>query len=468
MLKKKTWFRIHSFTGVITGLLLFIICWSGTFAVISNELDWLVTPEVRSPNQLGVNQELDWQRIYEAVTGAYPQGSVEWMEKPLYRYSTVQAVINLPNQEYVRVYVDPVTFEVLGQYSYLNVQRFFRNFHMNLFLPYSVGSYIVIFFGITLLVSTVAALYFYGRWWRRFFRFNFTANNKWSELHKLTGLWSLWFILVIAITGCWYLFELMRGDIGDGKLVYSGNGYYAVNQLPLPPLHPDLPTLPINELVVTAKTLRPDIDISTVWFDWGGEEHGPTFYVNGQSHHLLVRDRANQLTLDARTGNVIYNQNASDYPLYWRWSDTADPLHFGNFGGLVSKIVWFIFGFFLSGIILTGTWLHAQKLVREKDGRRRNYWIGTGPAIMTSLLIVAASFPFGLQSTRDYYGVQVSGEKVLPTLASGVSVVIATWIVCTLAIIALWCFWLFRFEKKSTAAVSDRGGLVTKAGRSCD
>ncbi len=468
MFKKKTWFRIHSFTGVITGLLLFIICWSGTFAVISNELDWLVTPEVRSQNQPKVNQPLDWQQVYEAAVEAYPQGKVDWIEKPLYRYSTAQAVINLPNQKYVRVYVDPVTFEVVGRYSYLNVQRFFRNFHMNLFLPYTIGSYIVMFFGITLLISTIAALYFYSRWWRRFFRFNVTANNIWSELHKLAGLWSLWFILVIAITGCWYLFELMRSHIGDGKLVFTGNGEYAVHQLPQPTSNSSLPMLPINDLIATAKSLRPDVDISTIWFDWGDDEHGPMFYINGQSHHWLVRDRANQVTLDARTGDMIYNQNASDYPLYWRWSDTADPLHFGNFGGLISKIVWFIFGLFLSGIILTGTWLHAQKLVREKDGRRRNHWLGTGPAIVASLLIVAASFPFGVQYTQEYYGVQVSGEKVFPSLASGVSIVIVAWIICTLAIIALWCFWLFRFDEKKAAAISGRGGDVIRTGRTCN
>ena len=436
--------------------------------MISNELDWLVTPEVRSQNQPKVNQPLDWQQVYEAAVEAYPQGKVDWIEKPLYHYSTAQAVINLPNQKYVRVYVDPVTFEVVGRYSYLNVQRFFRNFHMNLFLPYTIGSYIVMFFGITLLISTIAALYFYSRWWRRFFRFNVTANNIWSELHKLAGLWSLWFILVIAITGCWYLFELMRSHIGDGKLVFTGNGEYAVHQLPQPTSNSSLPMLPINDLIATAKSLRPDVDISTIWFDWGDDEHGPMFYINGQSHHWLVRDRANQVTLDARTGDMIYNQNASDYPLYWRWSDTADPLHFGNFGGLISKIVWFIFGLFLSGIILTGTWLHAQRLVREKDGRRRNHWLGTGPAIVASLLIVAASFPFGVQYTQEYYGVQVSGEKVFPSLASGVSIVIVAWIICTLAIIALWCFWLFRFDEKKAAAISGRGGDVIRTGRTCN
>jgi uncharacterized iron-regulated membrane protein len=444
MFKKKTWFRIHSFTGVITGLLLFVICWSGTFAVISHELDWLVTPEVRSNNSVPDGQVLNWQKVYEAVVAAYPEGKVQWMEKPLYHHSTAQVVINLPDQDYVRIYVDPISFDLLGSYSYLNVQRFFRNFHMNLFLPYEIGSYIVMFFAITLLLSAIAALYFYSRWWRRFFRFNETAGSVWSELHKLAGLWSLWFILVIAITGCWYLFELMRSHIGDGKIVYTGSGEYAVHQLPKPTSHSSSPLLSVNELVSKAKSVRPDMDFTTIGFDWGDDQQGPSFYVDGQSHHWLVRNRANQVTLDSRTGEVLYNQNASDYPVYWRWSDTADPLHFGDFGGLISKIIWFIFGLFLSGIVLTGTWLHARRLVREKEGRRRNHWPGTVPAVIASLAVVGASFPFGIQSTREYYGVQVAGVGVLPELATGVSLVILLWTASTLAIIVLWCLWLFR------------------------
>jgi uncharacterized iron-regulated membrane protein len=37
-----------------------------------------------------------------------------------------------------------------------------------------------------------------------------------------------------------------------------------------------------------------------------------------------------------------------------RFGAAVDPLHFGDFGGLVSKLVWFIFGLALTGLAITG------------------------------------------------------------------------------------------------------------------
>ncbi len=350
------WFRVHSFTGVITGLMLFLVCWSGTFAVLSQELDWLVTPEVR----VGPGDDPpDWDAWAAAVGRALPGAELQWMSIPRGRRYAAEAVVNLPQQDLVRVYIDPATAEVTGHYSYVNLQRFFRNFHMNLFGLGGVGIYVVTALGLTLLVSMVAALYFYRRWWRRSFRFRGGGGRAlWSDLHKVLGLWSLWFVLLMGGTGGWYLFEMARLDMGDGKFSYIGTGPAAIHPVPVPKAAPAAPPLAWDEMMRRVAEARPALNVHAAG---PGLSHPGAFYVEGQAGHVLVRDRANQLHLDRGSGEILHHQDAAALPLYWRWSHTADPLHFGNFAGLAGKVVWFAWGLMLCGIIITGTYLHARR-----------------------------------------------------------------------------------------------------------
>ena len=461
-MSNRAWFRVHSFTGVITGLMLFVICWSGTFAVLSNEIDWLVTPETRVA--VGAERQ-SWGTIAKAVETVYPDATARLMRAPLYTRSAAQVMVNLPGQSAVWIYVDPYTAEVQGARSYFNVQRFFRSFHYHMFLPV-VGLYIVCAFAITMLTSLVAALVFYKRWWRRFFRLPRGRGRAfWSEAHKLAGLWSVWFLLVICLTGGWYLFEIARVDIGDGKAAYAGTGEFAVRRIPAPVSEPFKPALPLDALIERAGEVRPDLTVRVIILS------DDTAVFQGQARYLLVRDRANQLHLDRRTGEVLYNQTPHDYSLYWRWSDTADPLHFGDFGGLWSKGIWFAFGLVLSGLILTGTWLHAHRLAREAGGRARHRWPGTAAALAVTLLVLAASVPYGVAEARGY-GPMVEEIQRFPELAPGVAMVIAGWIVLTLAIIAAWIVLLWRPQTvlRETPAAKNAGSRRVKGNRriSCE
>ena len=430
-MKTRTWFRVHSFTGVITGLMLFVICWSGTFAVVAHEIDWLVTPEARADPAGGW---ASWEAWRAAALAAYPTAEVRWLEAPRYRRSAATVIVDLPHQDMVRVYLDPHTADVLGHGSYYTVQRFFRNLHMSLFMP-PAGLYVVTAFSLAMLAALVSALVFYRRWWRRFFRLPRGRGRAfWSGLHKTAGLWSVWFLLVMTVTGAWYLFEMARADLLDGKFSLAGTGPTAVQPIPAPPSSADAPGLPLDRLVERVRELRPELEIRTVG---PALTHAGALYVDGQAGHLLVRDRANQVHLDARSGEVLYDQDAGSYPLYWRWSDTADPLHFGDFAGLMSKLVWFVFGLALSGLIITGTWLHAQRLACASGGRERHRWPGTVAATVVSLLLLAAAVPAGLDQARDAYGPTVDGVARLPDLAPGVKAVIVGWTTVTLAIIAI-------------------------------
>jgi uncharacterized iron-regulated membrane protein len=433
----RMWFRIHSFTGVITGLLLFVVCWSGAFATVSYELDWLVTPEARTePSGQGAN----WGAILTAVQRAHPDAEVVSMHAPVYARSAAEVVVNLTTQKDVRVYVDPYRGRVQGARSSLNVGRFFRSFHRDLFFPTKWGLQLVAALAVTMMISLIAALNFYRRWWTRFFHFRGRRGRPfWSDLHKVAGLWSVWFVIVIGVTGIWYGFERLRFDLGDGVIAYVGTTA-AVHPVPAPHADAALVPQPLEALLTAARAARPDIDIRTI------RPGNDMLYVDGQVGDWLVRDRANQLYVNTRTGAVLYNQNAADLSLYWRWSETADPLHFGDFGGLASKAIWLVFGLVLSGLILTGSWLHVQRLAREASALRAR-WPGTMAACFVSLGVLLATAPFGIAEARENYGPAVDGVEQLPSLAPGVTAVITVWVAVTLAIIATWIYALWRPQR---------------------
>lgn len=455
-MRTRTWFRVHSFTGVITGLMLFVICWSGTFAVVADELDWLVTPGLRVASG---GEQMNWSEIQSAIHEWRPDAEILQLRAPLYSVSVATALVNLPYHKFVQVHVNPGTGIVTEHNSSLDLQRFFREFHRRLLLG-DVGFYIVCTFTLTLLTSMVAALCFYKRWWTRFLRFKGGSGRVfWSELHKTAGLWSLWFVLIMVVTGGWYLFEAARGDFGDGKLAYAGDAEYAVRAVPEGSAGSPTDRLPIDALVARAGALRPDLDFRRILF------RGGAVVLAGQAGHVLVRDRANRVRLDAHTGEVLYNQRASDLPLYWRWSDTADPLHFGNFAGLVSKLIWLVFGLVLCGLILTGTLLHTRRLATGVGGRRRHRWPGTMAAVLVSLAVLAASAPSGFAQAREFYGPTVDGMRQLPALTPGVQAVIIGWVAVTLAIIAAWVVMLWRAELTRPDG-PDRSNAPVRAGQS--
>lgn len=431
--KARAWFSVHSWLGVTFGLLLFLICWSGTFATISKELDWLAIPQNRTTES---NAREDLINAYLTVQNEKPDAEIIAVERPDIKAYADRVLVYASNKQYRYVYFDPFQGEIIGSSSRLTVQGFFRALHMNLFDLEGLGFYVVGAFGLILVISLSTSLVFYKRWWTRFFelRINRGAKVLWSGLHKLAGLWSIWFVLVMSITGTWYLFEHSRYELGDGIISFSSVGTSAAQPLAAAAVE-DIDT-DARELFAAAQAARSDMDIRTIVPNDGGY-----FYVDGQSEHLLVRNRANKLYLDKGNGRAVYDQNASDLPVYWRLADTADPLHFGNFGGLVSKFVWFAFGIFLSGLALSGAYLHAMRL--QGNARSNGYRNATLAAIAVTVLVIAVSIKEGIAFLLKL-GPEVDGIRQWPDAEPAVIIIIGAWVFVTLGILLVFCVALTR------------------------
>lgn len=425
----RTWFKIHSWIGVIAGLLLFVVCWSGTVATLSHEIDWALTPAMHvNPG----SERSNWGAIEASVQRAFPDAQVNGFRAPTGASSAVEVSVEDPIKRSIRVYVDPYTAEVTGESSYFNVQRFFRSFHMNLFAS-KFGYYVVFSLSLFFLASLITPLIFYKRWWQRFFRLKTDKGLKVlvSDAHKTFGLWAIWCALIIGITGAWYLVEGLRLDVGDGRVTLAGTHDASVLRVAELPEKVRAKALPLDSLVAKVREHRPDLVITSMYWDRG------LFYIEGQAAHWLVRDRANKLYLDPRDGSVVFNQFASDQPIYWRWSDTADPLHFGDFGGIWTKGIWFVFGLGLTGLTLTGAWLHAQRLVRSTTRPSAARWAGTGLAIALTIGLLVFS-AFGAAEEIKGYGPVVDGVQIWPFIPAPVVAFIAAWAAMTVFAVAWW------------------------------
>ena len=66
------------------------------------------------------------------------------------------------------------------------------------------------------------------------------------------------------------------------------------------------------------------------------------------------------------TFQVIKIQKAENINTTTYLNDIADPLHFGDWGGLTTKIIWFISGLGISSLILTGLWISFKRRVRNQ------------------------------------------------------------------------------------------------------
>jgi len=365
-IRRATIFAIHGWLGIKFLILLGVAFVTGTIATVSHEIDWLLNPAMRvTPQQTPVQ----WSAMIENVERLYPEALVRFVTGPRHPWHAADVLIDIGTGDWMHVYVDPYTGRVTGTGRWMNVQRFFRNLHMMLFIP-EVGLYIVSFFGFVLAVSLATGLVVYRRFWRGLFampRWRARPRVFWADVHKLIGVWSLWFIVVIAATGIWYFVEAAMFDAGRG-LADTPAPPPRIAEAVLDRLGPRPPQYrPLDELIARAQAAYPGFAPRMIHWP---QDKAAALDVMGDAGVTLVRSRANRVFLDPYTGAVLRVQHGDEIPLAYRWVHTADPLHFGDFGGLFTQCVWFVFGALLSMMAFTGAWIWSRRL-SDKLGRAR-------------------------------------------------------------------------------------------------
>ena len=84
----------------------------------------------------------------------------------------------------------------------------------------------------------------------------------------------------------------------------------------------------------------------------------------GKQGFPLISDYAAAAYVDPFAGRVIQSREVSELGAVGLMDNLADPLHYGSWGGLWSRGLWFLFGMALSTLVLSGFMVWAKRTVR--------------------------------------------------------------------------------------------------------
>ncbi|MFZ2029025.1 MAG: PepSY-associated TM helix domain-containing protein [Vitreimonas sp.] len=427
-MKSRIWFWTHSLLGVTAGLLLFIISWSGTCAVFSREIDWVLTPAVRAEHGGEISS---WEALRQAVERRFPDGTIQSISAPWAPGFAADVLINTPDQDAIHAYVHPNTARVQGWTSFFNVQRFFRSFHMELFWGIQRwGYYLVGAVALVLLTSAITALTFYKRWWRGFFKLELKHGLRvaLSDAHKLLGAWSLIFIVIIAVTGFWYLIKRL-----DGVFITLPHGEQY--QQAIVEKTPTGAELSLDALVVRAHQASPGLDIRTIY---PPRKPSELVRLEGFSGDFLASENSNQVGLNPADGHMLFVTRARELPPYFRWVESVDMLHTGRWGGLATRIAWFIFGLAVASMSLTGAFLHVKRQARF-DHRLPS--IAVAIAYLCIILALGLSVRGAIAEIQSY-GPYVGDGQQFPHVDASIIAFLSIWILTLVAPLAAWARWV--------------------------
>lgn len=363
---KRLWFVVHGWLALpIWAVLLFVFA-TGTISVFSYELQWLIDARVRSLNPDG-RAPIGLARTVEIVQAAHPEAKIDSAYDRA-TYLATRVALSLPEAPDSTAYVNRYTGEIQGMVSGETFPAFMRALHAWMLLPWtggtSLGYYIVAGLSIPLLGSLVTGIVVYKRFWRAYYRplirVGQGARTLLGDLHRTVGAWSIWFIAIMALSGFWFL---VQGILWENEMVFGPpEAFIAPDKLPVPADGLMPPTIGVAQAIETARAAKSDLWIAYLSLP---ESAFSPITVTGRDWFPLGSDFASRVAVDPYTGLVISNYGTSGQSAVQFIDQIADPLHYGSFGGLWSRAIWFVFGLGLCFMAASGIIVWTKRTAQE-------------------------------------------------------------------------------------------------------
>ncbi|MEB6589798.1 MULTISPECIES: PepSY domain-containing protein [Pseudomonas] len=360
--KSRLWFLVHSWLALPIWFFVLIVCFTGMLAVVSQEIVWLANPDVRASKPDGDAERLSYQQVLDALHKAEPDMVVRSLSQPDGSHFALNASVTFPDGTSPTLYVNPYTGAIQGKSPEFNFEGFTRALHGWWLVPFtngfSWGWYLVSLLGLPMLASLVTGLVVYKKFWKGFFKPVRTGHGSrifWGDLHRLAGVWSIWFIAVISITGTWFLIQAI---LFDNKISISTEPIVPViarEQVPQTADGSPAPRIDLDEAARIAGLAIPGLEISFISLPATAYSH---VSMGGRGWYPLMFQTA---LVNPYTSKVDSQFLLSDRSTLEFVTESMRPLHTGDFGGLPIKLIWFFFGLILTLMVFSGLLIWTKR-----------------------------------------------------------------------------------------------------------
>jgi uncharacterized iron-regulated membrane protein len=350
-MKKSLLFHIHSLAGLISGLFILLISLSGTILVFHEELDRLdYPPAVVRANSKIVSIDTCYYNLQQQFPGAQ-------ISNCFITHSNQQSyVFTIYDSSYengkaaMRVFIHPQTGAIQKtQGTKTTAINWVGRMHTSFFLG-KKGEWLLGFFGGVFVLSLItglvlfrknigAALLFRKRIWRK------------GNFHQLIGVYALLFNLMIGVTGFWMQ-----------RYVFKKSFYKSYNYTPVLRASPGL-SFSFEKSFTELHRQHPSFTPYIIYFS--PNINGTTVVYGSRSGNLFIHSKkyADVIYLDstgAVSGTRFINENsASD-----KYDIINAQVHYGQYGGLIVKLIYGLFGITGAFLSITGflLWIKRRKL----------------------------------------------------------------------------------------------------------
>ncbi|HMK04197.1 MAG TPA: PepSY-associated TM helix domain-containing protein [Ferruginibacter sp.] len=344
-------FYIHSVAGLVVGVFILLMSFSGAALVFHEQIDDIQIPSVTANE----NKMLTVDDCYSLVQKQYPAAQVSHCVLPDNNSKCLSFFIYDSSYKKgtrtMQVFLHPQTGDILktrgGSDDVANnfmswLSAFHNSFHLGKTGEWLLGSFSIIF-----LVSIITGLILFRKNIGAVLLFKKGVYRK-NNLHQLIGVYALLFNLMIGITGFWmqrYVFK---------KEFYAASTYTPVLKTS-PPLF-----FKFDSAYSALQKKHPGFAGAVIYF--AQSKKGMTTIYGSRSSNAYIHSKkyADLILLDS-TGNLAGTRFINEIDASDRYDIINSQLHMGKFGGAGIKIIYFLFGLAGGFLSITGFLLWIKR-----------------------------------------------------------------------------------------------------------